>query len=439
METIREKVFKLLDYCGDIAKNNNNETPSYSAKFSPNNIKRVIISTDGVFVQLHYGVQGYGKSSHSSVYDFVRFSSASLYKEQHPEDTTKKYKPLLSLFAMKNIFSGVEEIILLTKPVNANIPNDITIENDLYLMIRTYDKAGSVEDKIKGRFKRLRYYTVLNLNFENLIQLIKTQPGVLKSMYFSEEGILKPYLVKRIELNTEKDAQTAICTQTGTYRFDADILHEYFIKKREKYIAGVEANAFATYKKNSKDKATADINEDISSYINLVRVYSKFKKIFNSCGSNDLGNIDLHFSFLQLYKFDGMCNIPQQLVSSDTVEDAIKQNKQLIHKCKSNMCMVLSDSLFSALYKLANNNTQFTLAVVLNALDDVTLVIPESSVNNLETLERVYNLSIIRGTKVTTSIINSMWLLCFIFLNRDSENFKNEYITKEFWENGVRG
>lgn len=438
METIREKVFKLLDYCGDIARNNNNETPSYSAKFSPNNIKRVVISTDGVLVQLHQGVQGYGKSSHSSVYDFVRFSSASLYKEQHPEDTTKKYKPLLSLFAMKNIFSGVEEIILLTKPVNANIPNDITIENDLYLMIRTYDKAGSIEDKIKGRFKRLRYYTVLNLNFENLIQLIKTQPNVLKSMYFSEEDILKPYLAKRIELNTEKDAQTAICTQTGTYKFDVDILHEYFVKKREKYISGVEVNALANYKKVNKEKATADINEAISSYVNLIRTYNKFKKIFSSCGSNGLWDIDLNFSFLQLYKFDGMCNVPQQLISSSSIEDAIKQNKQLIYKCKNNMCITLSDSLFSALSKLANNNTQFTLAVIVNALDDVTLVVPESSVSNLEALERVYNLSLVRGSKVTSSIINSLWLLCFIFLNRDSENFKNEYITKEFWENGVR-
>ena len=52
-----DMAFELIDYCGDIARNSKGASRGYSPNFSPNNIKRLIISPDCIEVHYHLPIE----------------------------------------------------------------------------------------------------------------------------------------------------------------------------------------------------------------------------------------------------------------------------------------------------------------------------------------------------------------------------------------------
>ena len=238
MGAVNESVFKLLDYRGDIAENK-----EYAKDFSPNNIKRVVISADGVLVQLHKKVSNYGYSIGNVCYNYVSFKPDTLRREQ----IEPKYKPILSLFASKNIFSAVEEIILLSNPVNAG-SGDINYENNVSYMVAGYNGQGDLQDKVKGRFRRLRYYTVMNTDWANfMLMLQRTRGQCLNVDYLSDSQLFAPIVSNKIELNTEETARTAI-TVNSTYAFDSQ-LRAYFEGIKDGYLENKKKEKIDAFKK----------------------------------------------------------------------------------------------------------------------------------------------------------------------------------------------
>lgn len=106
MGTVRQKVATLIDYRGDCAKYDASTGPRmYSSDFSPNNIRRIVISPEGVMVVYHRAIRVSGSSR---PYNFVRFNAVDLYKEEQSQN----YKPLLSLLSSPLICSCLEEIVI---------------------------------------------------------------------------------------------------------------------------------------------------------------------------------------------------------------------------------------------------------------------------------------------------------------------------------------
>lgn len=435
METVRESVFKLLDYRGDITKNKESGVSSYSKDFSPNNIRRVIISTDGVLVQLHKPVKNYGYSIGGVCYNIFNFKPDTLRKEQ----IEPKYKPLLSLFASSNIFSAVEEIILLSNPVSV-ASGDINRENDVSYMVAGYNGQGNLQEKVKGRFKRLRYYTVLNCNWANFMNwLQQTRAQALKDDYLSENPNLASMISMKTELNTEEDAKTSI-TVNSTYLFD-NTLRAYFEGIKEGYLEVKKGEKVDAFKKEKKSKEIEEVNESIKKYIGFVRVCQRYKKVLNTVGTNGVVYPELlspNISFSPIYDFDGICSVPKNLLSKGKeYKQAVELNKENSKQVRVVMRDEFSNIFFKALNSLCNNQNQFTISALMN-FEERTIYVPTESQAIVSSLYKTFASKFdgkpFTAEKPTASIINCLWLICFMFLDRDSDNYKAEYITREYWE-----
>lgn len=439
MGAISESVFKLLDYRGDITKNRETGISSYSKDFSPNNIKRVVISADGVLVQLHKKVPNYGHSIGNVCYDIISFKPDTLRKEQ----IDPKYKPILSLFASKNIFSAVEEIILLSNPVNAG-SGDINYENNVSYMVAGYNGQGDLQDKVKGRFRRLRYYTVLNTDWGSFINTLQnTRAQCLNVDYISESQFFASVIANKIELNSEKDAKTAI-TVNSTYEFDSQ-LKAYFEGIKDGYLENKKSKEVDAFKKERKIKEAEEANDNIKEYKRFIKVCQRYKKVVSIVGTNGVVPqelLTLHISFKPVNYFDGICSVPENLlVKGKDFNEAIKENEEICKRTKLDVHNAIANILFKALGSLCNSENQFTLASLIN-FEERTIKVPQESeavVNKLYSLfDAKFEGKHFDAKDLKASLTNCLWITCFLFLDRGSDSYKADYISREYWEGVIK-
>lgn len=430
MGAVNESVFKLLDYRGDIAENK-----EYAKDFSPNNIKRVVISADGVLVQLHKKVSNYGYSIGNVCYNYVSFKPDTLRREQ----IEPKYKPILSLFASKNIFSAVEEIILLSNPVNAGSGN-INYENNVSYMVAGYNGQGDLQDKVKGRFRRLRYYTVMNTDWANfMLMLQRTRGQCLNVDYLSDSQLFAPIVSNKIELNTEETARTAI-TVNSTYAFDSQ-LRAYFEGIKDGYLENKKKEKIDTFKKERSSSKLKEANDYIKEYKNFIRVCQRYKKVIATVGTNGVVSQELlvlHIVFEPIYYYDGICSVPENLlIKGKSFDEAINENKENCKRVKLEVHNAIANILFKALGSLCNSENQFTLASLIN-FEERTIKVPQESepvANKLYCLfDSKFEGKHFDAKDLKASLINCLWIICFLFLDRDSDNYKADYIAREYWE-----
>lgn len=430
MGAVSESVFKLLDYRGDIAENK-----EYAKDFSPNNIKRVVISADGALVQLHKKVSNYGYSIGNVCYNYVSFKPDTLRREQ----IEPKYKPILSLFASKNIFSAVEEIILLSNPVNAGSGN-INYENNVSYMVAGYNGQGDLQDKVKGRFRRLRYYTVLNTDWANFMNFVNQTRGICFDVkYLSESPQFINLISMKTELNSEETAMTSI-TVNPAYTFDTQ-LRTYFEGIRDDYLAGKKKEKVEAFKKEHNESKVKEANEYIKDYKNFIKVCQRYKKVMATVGANGVVSQELlvlHISFKPVYQFEGICSVPENLlVKGKPFDEAIKENEENCKKVKLDVHNAIANILFKALGSLCNSDNQFTLASLIN-FEERNIKVPQESeaiVNKLYSLfDTKFEGKHFDAKDLKASLTNCLWIICLLFLDRDSNNYKADYITREYWE-----
>lgn len=102
-KSIYNIAFNVIDYCGNIAKGNSN----YSEYFSPNNIRRLIISPDVVRAEFYISVPNIGLVKQ------VNIPSSMLQQLEYMEG----YVPIVQIIATDRICSSIEEIVFL---INSN-------------------------------------------------------------------------------------------------------------------------------------------------------------------------------------------------------------------------------------------------------------------------------------------------------------------------------
>lgn len=149
----------LVDYCGDIAKTKNGNEVVYNQDFSPNNIKRLVISPDAVLIFYHIATR------HCPKFKVKMINPMMLQAIQYMED----YVPLTAVLYADRICASVEEVIILSSSNNGDV-SLTTRELDFSSMLKTY-KSGSTDivDSIRNRYKRLYAYTVANTSFQKFM------------------------------------------------------------------------------------------------------------------------------------------------------------------------------------------------------------------------------------------------------------------------------
>lgn len=162
--TVYNKVLSLVDYCGDIARNiKTGVTAEYNPIFSPNNIRRLILSPDGAMVYYHVGV-GLGLRK-------IEYLNPKMVEYvQNLED----YTPMTAVLYADRVCSSIEEVIILTRSSNGS--TSLTYrELDFQSLLKNYKGNGAdLEDMIKSRYKRLYAYVVADMTLEDFMNSLKT-------------------------------------------------------------------------------------------------------------------------------------------------------------------------------------------------------------------------------------------------------------------------
>lgn len=154
-----KEVLSLVDYCGDIAKTKSGNEVIYNQDFSPNNIKRLVISPDAVMVFYHISTR------HCPKFKVKMINPMMLQAIQYMDD----YVPLTAVLYADRICASVEEVIILCSSNDGSV-SLTTRELDFSSMLKTY-KSGSADavESIRNRYKRLYAYTVANTNFQSFM------------------------------------------------------------------------------------------------------------------------------------------------------------------------------------------------------------------------------------------------------------------------------
>ena len=207
---------------------NSKTVASHAQNWSPNNVRRLIISPDKITVQWHVGVNG--ATSKSVGLDITKYVSAV---------TSAEYKSILGLLAGEGregrVCSNIEEIVicvLSAQPQFAGRPliNAKDADYKSLVLPSSISKYGSVDGALKARFGRLRGVVYLKCTYDEFSNLIIRNPEV---KWNSQDYVLvdEPLLTNKLyapihKLNTTdwwKSVTLRALDSRGTgYAFDAE-------------------------------------------------------------------------------------------------------------------------------------------------------------------------------------------------------------------------
>lgn len=422
MGSLKQKIDSLFDYCGDNAKNAGSAGPrTYSTGYSPNNIRQVVISPNGVFVSYHIATSG----TDGRRFKFIEFKENELYLEERDP----KYKSILSRLADPLICSCVEEIVVLSKALTGYPQGNYMSEIELSSLISSFKGGGSdLKERISKRYERLRYYTVLDVNFKEFISYYR---AMMKSGY----KFMTDMPEFKIRSNITEFAGQDYCkhwnTQTRSYALDTQ-LQSHFAAIREKYEAEEKAKAVDVV----RDKRIGGKLKDVNGYIEAYLQYSSLWKIFYNIVSKEGTNgvlPDLNFvrkpEIIQVLPFKGMTKVPDSLVSKQpcSESEALEKNEAMLKTYPARCSKVLAEALFGGLNGVLIRNEPFLLKTIVDGCETVVYVPKE-----LEGLaSQIHSLTGVKfgGREVDVSIVNS----CSQFMRYFVACENTQPFMKEYW------
>ena len=242
---IYDAVLRVVDYRGNIKAGSS----VYSPDFSPNNIRKLIVSPDGVIAFYHISVDGYGKVRTSS------FKPELLRSAQQSE----LYQPLFSVLYADRICASIEEVIIIPKSNSGESCFYYEKDTNASGLIKSYKKSDGSTDTnklIESRYKRLYAFSIYagTLDeFKRNLSTTKIQPNTMfcEQDWFGASAI-KSYFHK-------DDWYTGYGSSASFYVMDAvgGKLNSHFKTVAEK-MAFLEKES--RYRKSAEDY-TNDIDE----------------------------------------------------------------------------------------------------------------------------------------------------------------------------------
>lgn len=235
-------VLPLIDYSGDIRGGKT----TYSADFSPNNIKTLIIAPEKAVVMYHIAVKGRKSNS-------VNLNPELVARCTRLED----YKPVMSVLYADRVCASIEEVIILNHH-GVFTSAELDFEN----MIKGYGSIkGDIKETIMQRYKRLRAFVVVNdvdyEAFRTAMAQSDTSNGFFNTDFVKSRGNI-------IQFNTSPDWYKGYGSAAGFYALDRDggALNTHFKQLIQRYESKKKADAIAQVKeervKGVKEKFEAE-------------------------------------------------------------------------------------------------------------------------------------------------------------------------------------
>lgn len=428
MGKVRQKIDALFDYRGDLGKARDGDVPrSYSPDYSPNNIRRVVISPNGVMVVYHRNCGGTSNRS----YNAVEFADRDLYLEEQD----KNYKPILRLLANPVVSSCVEEIVVLSVPLSGQPHPNYLREIQLESLVSSF-RGGVGDDlkaRIQGRFRRLRYYTVMNINFKSFKDYFRSivQSGeVKKYAFFSDMPALKSYSqtteLAGLDYWKNYDVRPAI------YSFDAT-LKEHFDSIRQRHEAAEKTKAVDEARDKRIGSKIQAVNSLIEDYIVYSKAWGIFYNIVTKEGTNgvlgDLSFVDAP-EYCQIYKFKGITSVPKQhLAQEDLPEsEALERNEAALKNYKAKFASRVVGSFLRALETVRGNGEVILLKTIAGGCSTTISIPPNLKAQAMSIREATGVEFVGRDLDVTIATCCCQFLRFFVACEH------TEPFSKDYWD-----
>lgn len=429
MGKVRQKIVPLFDYCGDRSRNaGSGVKPMYSSEYSPHNIRRVVISPDGVMVVYHKSTAKTG----GRTFGYVQFSAKDLYlEEQDP-----KYKPILRMLA-DPVCQCLEEIVVLSRAsygqqVHENYRNEVRLES----MVASFKGAGyDLKGKISNRFTRLRYYTEMGVDFQYFldcfVQFHKSREDS-KYDFFSEMPWFKDYAQKTELAGPDYWRNWGI--NTGTYSFDV-ALREHFVNVKQKHEDAEKFAAVSAAREKRVGGKVQAINELIDDYLVYSKLWVAFNSIVQKEGTNGVLP-DLSFvrpvETVQLLPFKGMAKVPEQFISKQPCSEAeaFEKDEAMLKNYKAKCCRALAVNFLTALSKLQGE--PYLLKTLVKDCE-TTVCVPQEMKQTALAIQESTGV-VFSGKDFQASIVNCCWQFMQYFVGCAH----TEPFTRRYWESKIQ-
>lgn len=423
---VRSKIRKLIDYCGDIDSGRTDYNPNYS----PNNIRRIVISPNGVFVVYHKS----NPSTGGKTYNYVEFQDKDLYfEEQQP-----KYKPILDMLANPLVCASLEEIVVLRQSLSGHVHQNFLNEIQLEVMVKSFRGDGSdLKEKITRRFARLRYYSVLDANFKAFLTIFKTAvqtKEISRYPFFSEIPTFK------------SRCQTTVLAGDDYWKYNGCLAHRYA------YDAVLKAH-FDAIRKSHEDKLKADkvdelrdkrlggkiaeVNAKIEEYIAYNRLWSTYYNIIRKEGPN---GVLPNLSFVkapeayEVLPFKGMVKVPEMHLSKQQVpeQEALERNEAMFKSYKLRCASSLVQDFLTALERVADGGEEILLKVLVGGCE-AGISVPTNYKGTVEKIKLLTGVEF-AGRDIQATVV----LCCSQFIRFFVDCDFTDAFSKPYWEGKLK-
>lgn len=450
MNEIRENIKGLIDYRGDIRNNNDSiRSASYSKDYSPNNIKTVVISAEGILVRLHRPYTGKlnkGCMRLSNTVLYYQFSPVYLYKAG-TNGQPDLGKSILETLVKPLVCASIEELVFLN-----GVANDVSAQyvelmrsHDFNIDKLTlgYNKSGNLHEDIKTRFGRLREIAHVNLNFFSLINTYRVNRETIEKSNFLLDSMRS--LISYSEKYNE-DWYNGINLQTSTYSMDTELM-TYFKGIKTKLDKDEKLNKIKDVEAKKFEKDIKELDYPIRRYTSLCTLPLKLRAIVSKGEiSGVVDNLSYPaLQFNKLYTYDGFPKgVDKLFINEDsniTLKDAILKNKEAVNSLVP-IIELTSSSFIEALYS-CYKTSPVTCAVLFDKIKElmnstiIPVIVPSKYKAQVVEMQKVMNnVSFTDDSKISpNSVIYACWLYCICFIDNNINTSK--FMDKNTWYNMV--
>lgn len=424
-----KEALSLVDYCGDVAKTKAGGEAIYNPDFSPNNIKRLIISPDAVAVFYHI------QTRHCAKFKVKMINPMMLQTIQYMAD----YTPLTAVLYADRICASVEEVIILSNS-NDDRVSLTTRELDFSSMLKTY-KSGSTDivDSIRNRYKRLYSYTVLNSSFQefwNWYQGVSKddKSGYLLSQQNFFDGAQK-------QIFHETDWYTGYGTSASFYDLDKEgsRLNQYF-KNTIVEIDKVNKKAKVDESiKGAVDKSKTKFERELALYLGTYRCVCRLRKMLaeqmykfvNVQMVNEYASFDIEKATLVKTSLTKESTKDYNVVTETGSEvSLIEQNIKTLKRKRMEFYEIIYADFM---------NKVTSLSIDYPTMVDVMLKdFPKTGVHGIDAIRKpiVFDelgISLTEGSFIQ-SVVIICWFSCRLFVSPDGKNISEYVKDSKKWE-----
>lgn len=422
-----EKVLSLIDYNGDIKRKKKSGVSSYSATFSPNNIRTLIISPDGAIVR-YFLSTGKGKVAK------VKFDSVMLQKAQSFED----YKPMITALYDDRVCASIEEIILVTTSANGTVKLS-SQETNIGMLVKGFrgqTSSSDVKTSIMERYKRLYAVSIFNGTMQSFLQGFSSEPSVsLPTNLISDQGFMdsaiKTYFHK-------EDWYRGYGFSANFYDFDRKDgqLNKYFNATKESMESKEKDDKIAQFSKERHGALDDKYKEELNKYKGIYNCYTMLTVILSNGSTVLAGSCEIRrVQPLQLEKFKGFVEtkgITFMEESGANYTDVLTNNIKLLNNQSKLIYLMLMDCMLSRFKFLAEDNPLCAKLIGNNI--NRAIRIPDTLESTNEWLKSVTDGELyFEGARWNDSIANACTQTCTFFASKHTERSVKSFQNKEYW------